>query len=217
MYQLLLVIHIAGGGLSLSAPIAALAATKGMRWHILAGRAFVLGMLVVFVTAVPMTMLRPNAFLFGVALVSFYLALTGCLRARHRAAAPELTDWLSASIMALVAVIIGLWAFPLARAGDAKGTGLLTFAAVGAILATVDLSGFRAHRYRGQLRIIAHLSRMLAGLGAALAAFTVTVLKVRTSPAFLAFLMPFLIVAPMIWYWKAKVRRQTSPETPDDV
>ena len=58
---------------------------------------------------------------------------------------------------------------------------------------------------------------MLAGLGAALAAFTVTVLKVRTSPAFLAFLMPFLIVAPMIWYWKAKVRRQTSPETPDDV
>ena|SRR5438445_2727995 len=78
-----------------------------------------------------MTILRPNAFLFGVAFVSFYLALTGCLRARHRAAAPVLTDWLSASIMALVAVIIGLWAFPLARAGDAKGTGLLTFAAVG--------------------------------------------------------------------------------------
>jgi hypothetical protein len=66
-------------------------------------------MFVVFVTAVPMTMLRPNAFLFGVAFVSLYLALTGWLRARHRAAAPVLTDWLTASIMALVAPVVWYW------------------------------------------------------------------------------------------------------------
>jgi hypothetical protein len=88
-------------------------------------------MFVIFVTTLPMTVLKPNAFLFGVAFVSFYLALTGWLRARHRAAAPVLTDWLSASVMFLGALIISLWAFPLARGGDAKSTGLLAFAAVG--------------------------------------------------------------------------------------
>src|SRR4051812_100803 len=106
MYQLLLILHIAGGALSLSAPIGALAATKGTRRHILAGRAFVFGMFVIFVTTLPMTMLKPNTFLFGVAFVSFYLALTGWLRARHRTAAPVLTDWLSASVMLLVALSI---------------------------------------------------------------------------------------------------------------
>jgi hypothetical protein len=138
MYQILLIIHIAGGVLSLSAPIGALAAAKGTGWHILAGRAFVFGMFVIFVTTLPMTVLKPNAFLFGVAFVSFYLALTGWLRARHRAAAPVLTDWLSASVMFLGALIISLWTFPLARAGDAKSTGLLAFAAVGATLAIID-------------------------------------------------------------------------------
>ena len=214
MYRLLLIFHIAGGVLSLSAPIGALATTKGTHWHILAGRTFVFGMFVIFVTTLPMTILKPNAFLFGVAFVSFYLALTGWLRARHRAAAPVVTDWLSASVMFLGALIIGLAAFPLARAGDAKSTGLLAFAAVGATLAIIDLSAFRVHRYQGQVRIVAHLSRMLAGFGAALAAFTVTALKVRTRPAFLAFLLPALIIFPVSWYWKARVRRQTSTDTP---
>jgi hypothetical protein len=217
MYQFLLVVHIAGGVLSLSAPLGALAAAKGTHWHVLAGRVFVLGMLVIFVTTLPMTMLKPNAFLFGVAFVSFYLALTGWSRARHRAAAPVLTDWLSAWFMVLGALIISLWAFPLARAGDSKGGGLLAFAAVGATLAVIDLSAFRAHRYQGQVRIVAHLSRMLAGYGAALAAFTVTALKVRTSPAFLAFLLPALIIAPVSWYWRARIRRQTSTDSPAGV
>jgi hypothetical protein len=48
------------------------------------------------------------------------------------------TDWLSASVMFLGALIISLWTFPLARAGDAKSTGLLAFAAVGATLAIID-------------------------------------------------------------------------------
>jgi hypothetical protein len=35
-YHILLILHIVGGALSLSAPIVALAATKGTRWHIVA-------------------------------------------------------------------------------------------------------------------------------------------------------------------------------------
>ena len=87
MYESLLRIHIAGGVVVLLAPAAALATSKGSRWHIVSGRAFVLGMFVVFLTALPMTLLRPNVFLFGVAVVSFYFALSGWLRARNRGGA----------------------------------------------------------------------------------------------------------------------------------
>ena len=49
--------------------------------------------------------------------------------------------------------------------------------------------------------------------GRALAAFTVTALKVRTRQAFLAFLLPALIIAPLSQYWKARFRRPTSTKS----
>ena len=41
------------------------------------GRAFALGMLVVFLTSLLMMFTRPNLFLLCVAVLSFYLVLTG--------------------------------------------------------------------------------------------------------------------------------------------
>ena len=176
MYEFLLWFHIAGGVVVLLAPAGALATSKGSRWHIVAGRVFVLGMLVVFVTAVPITVIRPNVFLFGVAVVSFYFALTGWLRARNRSEVPVLADWVASVAMASIAVAMCLRAIPFIRSGDPKGTALLVFGAVGGILAIRDIGFFRNGRYHGAVRIEAHLRRMLAGTGAALTAFTVTVL-----------------------------------------
>jgi hypothetical protein len=122
-------------------------------------------------------------------------------------------DWLWASAMLSGAVIISVRALPLARAGDSKSSGLLAFSALGATLPLIDLSAFRAHRYQGQRRIAAHASRMLAGFGAALAAFGVTALKIRTRPSFLAFLLPARLVAPLTWYWQARIRSRIAKDT----
>jgi hypothetical protein len=64
---------------SLAAPHAggALGTRKGRRGHALWGRAFALGMLVVFLTTLLMMFTRPNLFLLCVAVLSFYLVLTG--------------------------------------------------------------------------------------------------------------------------------------------
>src|SRR4029077_11188639 len=70
MYGLLIAFHIAAGTTALVAAAAALATSKGDRWHVYAGRAFTLGMLVVFLTAVPMTLIRPNLFLLLIAVFS---------------------------------------------------------------------------------------------------------------------------------------------------
>jgi hypothetical protein len=164
-------------------------------------------MFVVFLTALPMTLLRPNLFLFGVAVVSFYFALSGWLRARNRGDAPILADWVAATAMASVAAVMSLRAIALIRSGDPKGTALLAFGVVGEMLALRDIRFFRSGRYHGAARIQNHLSRMLGGTAAVLTAFTVTVLKVRTEPAFLAWLLPSVIIVPISVYWSRRILR----------
>jgi hypothetical protein len=217
MYGLLIAFHIAAGTTALVAAAAALATSKGDHWHVYAGRAFTLGMLVVFLTAVPMTLIRPNLFLLLIAVFSFYLASSGWLRARNRGGEPLLAEWIAASAMGVTAIIMCVRGVVALRAGDSMGIVLLAFGGIGGGYAVGDLYFLRRHRYRGTFRIADHLSRMLAGTIAAVTAFTVV--NVRLEPAVLVWLTPMVVLTPVIVYWNVRVRRQTtsgrtpSPET----
>jgi hypothetical protein len=174
MNALLLTLHIAAGGVARVAAGVAIATAKGGRWHVRSGRIFALGMLVIFLTAVPMTIIRPNLFLFLVAVFSFYLVLTGWLRATNRSGVPTVADWVAATIMAVASVAMSVWAVALLRGTSPLGIVLLVFAGVGwGAVPAVDLYFLHGRRYRGIDRIIAHLARMLGGATAALTAFTV--------------------------------------------
>jgi hypothetical protein len=198
-------VHIAGGLIALVAAAGALGTTKGDRWHVYSGRAFVLGMLVVFLTALPMTLIRPNLFLFLIAVFSFYLALTGWLRARNRSGQPALADWVAATAMAATSLAMVVRALTLIGAGDSRGVVLLSFGGIGGAFAIADLYFLRGHRYQGDVRIAAHLTRMLAGTIAAVTAFTVV--NLRLEPAFVVWLAPTLVLTPVIVYWNVRVRR----------
>jgi hypothetical protein len=138
-----------------------------------------------------MTFLRPNVFLFGVAVVSFYFALSGWLRARNRGDEPILADWVAATAMASTAAVMCLRAIPLIRSGDSKGTALLAFGVVGGILAFSDIRFFRSGRYHGAARIQNRLSRMLGGAAAAL----------------MARFLPSVIIVPISVYWSRRTLR----------
>ena len=75
MYAALLSIHIGAGFTALIMAALAAVTPKGGRRHIYAGRAFVSGMALVFLTALPMTLIKPNLFLLLIAIFSFYLTL----------------------------------------------------------------------------------------------------------------------------------------------
>lgn len=211
MNALLLSSHIAAGGVALVAAGVAVATTKGGRWHVRSGRVFALAMLVVFLTAVPLTIIRPNLFLFLVAIFSFYLVATGWLRARNRSGVPTVADWAAATIMAVASVVMIVWAVAVLRGTSSLGIVLLVFAGIGGALSLVDLYFLRRQRYRGIDRIIAHLTRMLAGTIAAVTAFTVV--NVRTQPAFIPWLAPTVLLTPFIFYWAARVQRSGLPES----
>jgi hypothetical protein len=208
VYGLLLTFHIAAGTTALVAAAVALATSKGDRGHVYAGRAFTLGMLVVFLTAVPMTLIRPNLFLLLIAVFSFYLASTGWLRARNRGGKPLLAEWMAAGAMGVTAIVMCVRSVVALRAGDSMGIVLLAFGGIGGSSAIGDLYFLRRHRYRGTFRIADHLSRMLGGTIAAVTAFTVV--NVRLEPAVLVWLTPMVALTPLIVYWNVRVRRQTT-------
>ncbi len=203
MYGLLLACHIAAGSVALLAAAGALAARKGGPSHVRAGRTFALGMLVVFVTAVPMTVLRPNLFLLLIAVFSFYLVATGWRRARHRDGTPAATDWTAASVMAATALAMVIAGAERMRGGDPGGIVLIVFGAIGGSLALADVLALRRRAYRGRARIAAHLTRMLAGTVGAVTAFTVVNLSLE--PELLEWLAPTVLLTPVIVYWIRRV------------
>jgi hypothetical protein len=204
VYRLLLLLHVGAGNVALAAAAVALLASKGGRAHAYAGRVFAAGMALVFLTAVPLTVLKPNLFLLLIAIFSFYLALTGWLRALNRTGAPMPGERLAAGVMALTAFgMLARGAFMLAR-GDSMGTVLLVFGGIGGTLAVLDLRP-ASERYRGAARIAGHLTRMLAGTIATVTAFSVV--NIRIEPAAIVWLAPTVVFTPLIVSWNLRVRR----------
>lgn len=66
IYTILLILHITGGSFALIGELGAVT-TKVCnvrhKWHLLSGRHFFPGMTVVFLTTLPMTLIKPNLFL----------------------------------------------------------------------------------------------------------------------------------------------------------
>jgi hypothetical protein len=205
VYRILLSLHVAAGFTALSSAVVAVATPKGARWHVYSGRAFVIGMAVVFLTALPMTLIKPNIFLFLIAIFSLYLAVSGWLRARNRSGIPTAVEWIAAVAMVSAAVAMGGRGVVMLAAGNSMGTVLLVFGGIGGLLAVRDLMSLRAHRYKGNVRIAAHVGRMLGGTIAAVTAFTVV--NVRIEPMFVVWLAPTVVLTPVIVYWNRRVRR----------
>jgi hypothetical protein len=205
MYKVLLAIHVVAGNIALLSAAGAVLVQKGGRAHAWVGRAFAIGMTIIFLTAVPMTLLKPNLFLLLVALFNFYLVSTGWLRARNRKGVPTRLEWGIAIGMALAAVVMAARSVMMLTAGHSMGVVLLVFSLIGGALSLRDLAGLRHQRFRGSERIASHLTRMLGGTIGAITAFVVT--NVRVEPAFVLWLAPSVALAPLIVYWSLRVRR----------
>lgn len=72
-----LIVHIVSGGVALLSGAAAALARKGLRVHIIAGRIFVYSMLISAISALILSNIRPNPFLFGIGLFTLYLIMSG--------------------------------------------------------------------------------------------------------------------------------------------
>ena len=203
----LLAIHIAAGAVALAAAAIALSTAKGRVHHIRAGRVYAAAMALVCVTALPLAMLGANVVLLLVAVFSFYLVFAGWRFARNASGRPRPVDWTAAVIMALTG--LGMWGYGavLFLWGDSQWVTMAVFGFIAAALSATDLRYHRASPRTGRQRIARHLTNMLAGTIATVTA--VVVVNVETNPAWLAWILPTLLITPLIAWWNRRVLRGT--------
>ena len=208
----LLAIHIGAGSVALLAAGVALFTAKGRTNHVRAGRVYAIAMTVVFLTALPLALLGASIFLLFIAFFSFYLVFAGWRFARNRRGRPQPVDWAAVSIMGLTGLGMGGYAVILARAGDSQWITLSLFTVIALSLSLADaLFHYRSHRSTAPAprvqRISRHLTNMLGGTIATVTA--VLVVNVDTNPPWVAWILPTLVITPVIVWWNIRVARQS--------
>jgi len=195
--QYLLFIHIIAGTVSLLAAALAVASGKGKKEHILAGRTYFWGMFSIFITAIPMSIISSNLFLFPVAIFSFYLAYAGMRFGRNRTGIASTFDWAAVGLMILSG--IAMWCLATLYFIN-NNTQYITLTVFGFIAISLGYADFRSYRNKsaiGKQRIARHLTNMLAGTIAVITAVLVT--NVNIEPVFIFWILPTILITPLIF------------------
>jgi hypothetical protein len=173
------------------------------------GTAFLWSMIVVFITAVQLAIIRANTFLFMIAIFSVYLALSGWRYAKYRQGRAAALDWASAGVMVVTSVSMVLLGGVMLISGEMIGLALIVFGGIGAALSYTDLRTLRAGRIDSKRRIAEHLRGMHAGTIATITAFLVT--NVSIEPVFLLWLAPTVVITPLIVWWNRRIQAGEKP------
>ena len=206
MIQLiLLAVHIAAGSVSLATAGVALVTAKGGRWHVLAGRIYAVGMTIVFVTAIPLAIFADSIFLFLIALFSFYLVFAGWRFARNRLRRAHPMDWIAVSAIGITGLAMWGYAVVLALGSSSQWVTLVVFGGIALALALADAK-FHRDQPGGQRRVARHLTNMMAGTIATITA--VTVVNVEMNPVWLPWILPTVVITPLIIWWNFRVLRR---------
>lgn len=196
-------IHIVCGFISLFSAFGAMLSSKGQVKHRKFGRIFFYGMTGIFITAIPLSLIKKNLFLFLVALFSYYLAFSGWRYSKNKNGMPGRIDFIvSGAMLAASIVMVGIGTYRF-NMDDFRTIILLVFGLIGCIFSCSDLKTYRNHRATGKQRIANHLGAMLGATIATLTAFSVT--NIQVQPQIILWLGPTVLLTPLIIWWKHKV------------
>ena len=171
--------------------------------HILAGRTYFWGMGVIFLTAIPMSIASGNVFLFLIAIFSFYLAYAGMRFARNRTGTANLFDWVAIGLMVLSGMVMWFLAIFYFMNSNSQYITLTVFGFIAISLGYTDFRSYRNKSAIGKQRIARHLTNMLAGTIAVITAVLVT--NVNIEPVFILWILPTIIITPIIFWWNRKI------------
>jgi len=203
--DLLLLIHILAGTIALFAAAFAICSEKGKKIHITAGRTYYWGMVGIFLTALPMSIINKEISLFLVAFFSFYLAFAGRRFAQNRTGVASRIDWIAVGLMIVTG--IGMWLLAIFYFIDSNSDYIVLFF-FGFISIVLGYTDYKTHKHQeatGKKRIARHLSNMLAGTIAVVTA--VLVVNVNMEPQWLPWILPTVILVPVISWWNWKVMK----------
>lgn len=202
LFNCLLALHIIAGCIALITSVGALCTKKGKYKHRLFGRYFFYSMNAIFITAIPMALIKNDRFLFCIAIFSYYLAWTGWRYALRKTLPASTFDKLISCLMLFISLVmigIVLWS-----TFSYQSIVLLVFGFFGGRLSLSDLILFRKKDYPKHERLINHVGRMIGGT---IAVFTaVLVVNLRLQSEWIVWLGPTIIFLPLIFYWIHRIK-----------
>lgn len=208
LFSLLLMLHIAGGSISLLAGTFVICSKKGNRLHKQMGKVFAYSLLVSSTIALLMAIIHPGLFLFIVGIFTLYLIGTGLryLKYRQKKHFPQITDWLLMIGMGLFSAGFLMYGITLLFDGRLFGIVLLGFGIISSLFVRTDLSVLRnqAQKYKN-FWLLLHLQRMTGAYIASLTAFLVV--NNHYLPGILIWLLPTLLLTPFIVVWSLRYAR----------
>ena len=205
MVEILLSIHIASGSISLFSAALAISSEKGKKIHVLSGKSYFWGMVLIFLTAIPMSIINSNVFLFLIAIFSFYLAFSGMRFARNKSGVPARVDLIAVNFMFLSGAGMWILAIIFFINNDSQFITLIVFGFLALSLGYGDFRTFKNETAKGKERIAKHLTNMMGGTIAVVTA--VLVVNPPTDPEWVWWILPTFLITPLIFWWNNKVLR----------
>lgn len=199
LFQTILAIHIVSGFLALLLGAMAIASRKGGKYHLQSGKWYVLNMYIVGISAIVMTQLKSNPFLFTVGVFTLYLTYVGQRSIfYYRLKQTYQTNWkdIVPSVIAL-AVSLGMVGQPIFQMVKTESFTISVMAVFGSILLGFVIGDLRmlvinpTFQANDKSWLIKHISMIGGAYIATLTAFLVT--NVNFSPAWVIWLAPTLI------------------------
>ena len=200
---ILLPIHILAGTIALLCAALAVSSEKGKRLHVLSGRTYFWGMATIFLTAIPMSIISSNIFLFLIAIFSFYLAFAGMRFARNRKGVATTLDWITVSLMILSGLGMLILALIFFTNDNSQYIVLLVFGFLAIRLGYVDLMSYKNKTAKRKERISRHLTNMMGGTIAVITA--VLVVNPPFEPEWVWWVLPTVLITPVIFWWNFKI------------
>jgi uncharacterized membrane protein YidH (DUF202 family) len=203
--QYLLPIHILAGTIALLSAVFAICSEKGKRTHITAGKTYYWGMVLIFLTALPMSIITENIFLLLIAIFSFYLAFAGRRFAQNRKGIASIIDWIAVGLV--ISAGLGMWVLALFYyfENNFQYITLTIFGFIAVAFGYTDYKTYKRQEATGKKRISRHLTNMLAGTIAVVTA--VLVVNIDMEPQWLPWILPTVILVPLIIWWNWKIMK----------
>ena len=208
LFKIFLTIHIICGTIGLLVGSYVLFAKKGDALHKKIGSIFFYAMVINGFVSLVLARLHPNIFLFIVGIFSLYLLLTGKRYLQKKTNADvQKMDWLLLGFMLVFGigfVVLGIYYL---FNGANFGFVPIVFGFIGLQFVNSDYKNFRGQSTIKNYWLTSHIQRMIGSYIAASTAFLVV--NNTLLPNLVAWLLPTVILVPLIFKWSNKYKKET--------
>ena len=207
LFKGILAIHILGGSIGLLSGTLLMILPKGNLMHKKVGMFFFLGMCIAGLVSLALALLHPNRFLFLIGVFTLYMTIAGkqylsFQNPNHQA---KWFNWLLTIIMLCFgATLIFLGIRILSN--DSFAGVYLSFGFISLNFVRMDYYNFKKLNTKPNFALTGHLQRMCGAYIASLTAFLVV--NVKFIPSLVVWLLPTLVITPLIFLWSKKLVTQ---------